>query len=111
MHMTAMSGTFRDALMWHMARHKTKIAELASGSGVSADTIKKLRTRGEASTKAEPAAKIAAFYGKDTAAFMRCEEGNNRKARLASLIDQLTPEEADILAMQVQGILANRAPR
>lgn len=107
--MTSMSRTFRDALMWHMTRHGTKIAELAAGSGVSSDTIKKLRTREDSSTKAEAAARIAAFYGKDTAAFMMCEDADAPKSRLSALIGQLTPEEADMVARQVQGILASRA--
>ncbi len=103
-----MTETFRDALMWHMARHKTTIAALAAGSGVSADTIKKLRTRDLSSTKAEAASKIAAFYGKNTAEFMRCEDDSGGNFRLSSLIDQLTPEEARMIALQVQGILAAR---
>ena len=100
--------------MWHMKRHKTKIAVLAVGSGVSADVIKKLRTREDASTKAETADRIAAFYGKSTKDFMRCQdskESDNRAYRLAALIDQLTPAESELIELQVQGILAARARR
>ena len=105
----AMSASFRTALLWHMERHATTIAALAAGSQVSADTIKKLRTREAASTKAEAASRIAGFYGKSVADFLRCEDGDNPSARLAALIDQLTHEEADLVARQIRGLISSRA--
>lgn len=94
--------------MWHMERHHTTLSALAAGSGVTLDTIKKVRSRSTASTNAEAASKIAGFYGKSVAEFLRCEDGNNPYARVAALIDQLTPEEAALVMAQVQGILAAR---
>ena len=106
--MPPMSGTFRDALLWHMERHQTKLADLASGAGVSIDTIKKVRSRDTASTKAEAASKLAGFYGKSVAEFLRCEDGESRSDRVAALIDQLTPAEADLVERQIRGLLASR---
>lgn len=66
--------TFKAALLFHMERGGTKIADLASGSGVSESAIKKLRTRND-TTSAENALAIAKFYGLSLEEFMMCGEG------------------------------------
>ncbi len=102
---------FRTALLWHMEKHHTTIAELARGAQVSADLIKKIRTRDKASTKAEPAERIAAFYGKAVAEFIRCEDLPDSENTLNALIDLLTGPEREMLVAQMRGILASRAKR
>lgn len=98
---------FRDALLWHMSQHKTKIAELARGSGVSADTIKKLRTRKHSSTNAEAADRIAAYYGKSVRDFMLCQDVPDTSAFLA-LADLLKPEERKMLLAQMRAMIQTR---
>lgn len=66
---------FRDALLWHMTQHQTTIAALAKGSGVSADVIKKVRSREGASAKAEDAWRIAAYFGKELPQFINPNPG------------------------------------
>lgn len=95
---------FRDALLWHMSRNQTKIAELAKASGVSPDIIKKVRTRPHASTNAEDASKIAAYYGKSVAQFIRCEDVPSDQA-IGALVDLLTPTEKQVLEAQVRAML------
>lgn len=100
-------GTFRAALRWHMENTGTTIAELAKATGVSEDTLKKIRTRHNASTKTENAVRIAAFFGKDVNAFLRC--GNEvDDQELPALLDLLTEEERRFLLAQVRGLLAQR---
>lgn len=99
-------SSFHDALLWHMSRHNTKIAELAEGSGVSADAIKKLRTRPGGSTNAEYAARIAAFYGKSVRAFLDCDDASD--AGIEDLARLLTPDERRIVAAQIRGMLSAR---
>lgn len=99
-------GTFRAALRWHMEKSNTTIAELAKATGVSEDTLKKIRSRHNASTKAENASKIAAFFGKDVSAFLQCRDVDD--AELGALLDLLTEEERRFLLAQVRGLLAGR---
>lgn len=98
---------FRDALLRHMARDHTTIAKLAKCAGVSSDIIKKVRTRPHASTNAEDASKIAAFYGKSVAEFIRCEEVPSVDA-ITALLALLTPEEKRLLEAQVRAMLQVR---
>lgn len=70
-HDTPMTKSFREALVSHMDAENTSISELARGADVSLDITKKLRTRLSASTNAETAVKIAAYYGKTVDAFFR----------------------------------------
>ncbi len=98
---------FRHALLWHMEQHGTRIAELAKGAGVSVDTVKKIRTRVGASTSAENAAKIAAFYEKSVLQFIHCEDRAEHDAFIA-LLDLLTPAERQFVMAQLRGIIADR---
>lgn len=98
---------FRDALLWHMNAYRTKVADLAAGSGVSLDIIKKLRTRAGASTNAEDATKIAAFYGKDVKEFINREEVPSDRA-ISHLIDLLEPQERQVLEAQIRAMIQVR---
>ncbi len=101
---------FRDALLWHMTQHSTTIAALAKGTGVSSDVIKKVRSRENASAKAEDAWRIASFYGKDLEAFIRCEAPLDDQA-FRSLLALLTPQEKKLLEAQMRAMLQVREAR
>lgn len=105
-----MASDFRNALLWHMDKHDTKIAELVKATGISRDVINKLRSRENSSTTAENALLISAYYGKSLEQFIRCEDLSNESV-LAALADLLRPEEAAMLEAQMRGILAARGLR
>lgn len=100
-----MASTFRDALLWHMDQHHTTIADLARGSGVSSDIIKKLRTR-NSSTSAESAIAIARYYGETLEQFIACEV--RPEAGFQDLWARLTPDERRIVQAQIEGLLSSR---
>lgn len=101
--------SFRKALIWHMDQHGTSIHELARGAGVSSDIIKKLRTRENASTNAETASKIAAFYGKDVASFIACREVSEDDA-FNALLGLLTRDERNMIERQLRALVGFRDP-
>lgn len=102
---------FRDALLWHMNRDGTTIADLARGARVSIDVIKKVRSRHGASTNAEAAAKIAAYYGKSVSDFLQCKEVTDEGA-FEALVQLLTPEERKMLVAQMRGMIqAHEEPK
>jgi transcriptional regulator with XRE-family HTH domain len=102
-----MAEWFGQALLWHMDKHGTTVPQLADGAGVSRDVVLKLRSRKTVNTTAVNAARIAAFYGKDVTAFLRCEDSAGEQS-LEALLDLLTEEERRGLTAQVRGILSNR---
>ncbi|GGL81417.1 helix-turn-helix domain-containing protein [Wenxinia marina] len=99
-----MRTTFRQALIDRMARDGTRIADLASGAGVSRDTINKLLSREGASTSVENAMAIAAFYGETVEGFIGGPAGD----RLAALVAQLDGTERALVEAQIRGILQHR---
>ena len=101
---------FREALRWHMEKHGTGVAELARGAGVSQDVIKKLRSRDKASTKAETAQKIAAFYGKDVRSFQECLEPLDSEA-FSALAGLLTPDERRKIVVEMRRLIEARGTR
>lgn len=107
MHLNGMEKNFADALIWHMGRSGTGVAELADATGVSRVVIKKLRMKKTASTAAENAAAISRFYGKSVSDFLECSE-DTLADKLVSLIELLTPEERALLERQVVGLLQSR---
>ncbi len=92
-----------------MERGNVGPSELAKGSGVSLDVIKKLRLgeRPNSSTTPENALKIAAYFGLTLEAFMKTGETEPGSA-LADLAQLLTPQEEKLLAAQIRGLLAAR---
>ena len=102
-----MEKRFRPALLWHMEKHGTTIAELARGSGVTEAAIKKLRVGASQSTDVDRAVAIARFYGKSVEAFMNCSESAEDDMMRAVLF-RLTDAERQILHAQIRGILATR---
>lgn len=103
-----MADTFYDALIWHMDKFGTTVAELAHGAGVSEDAIKKIRTRPGGGTRAQTGAKIAAFYGKTLEQFMACAEAGEEETLLATL-RLLDPTERRLILLQAKGIIAGRS--
>ena len=102
-----MTDRFRRALLWHLETYSVSGKELSDRSGVSLDVIKKLRTRAGASTTAENAMLIAAYFGKSVNDFMEMRQASEA-SRLQAMIDLLTPEEQRLLSAQMEGILASR---
>lgn len=102
-----MAVNFRTALLRHMKDHGTKAADIAKGSGVSLDIIKKLRTREHSSTNAESATRIAAYYGKTLAQFLSGVEPSE-VGKLESMLELLTPEERRVLLAQIRGMIHDR---
>lgn len=105
--MPAIMKDFRDALLWHMTQHQTTIAALAKGSGVSADVIKKVRSREGASAKAEDAWRIAAYFGKELPQFIKCEAVPDDQ-EFRSLLGLLNPQEKKLLGAQMRAMLQVR---
>lgn len=105
-----MASDFRNALLWHMDKNETKIADLVKSTGISRDVINKLRSRENSSTTAENAMLIASYYGKSLEQFVRCEDVSHENA-LAALADLLRPDEAAMIEAQLRGILAARDSR
>lgn len=102
-----MANDFRSALLWHMEKNGTTIAELVSRTGVSRDVINKLKAREDASTTVENAMLIAAFYGKSVNQFIMKQDVSEQE-RIQNLFNLLQPEEAQLLAAQIQGVIAQR---
>ena len=100
-------SAFRDALVWHMDRTGTTIAELAASTGVTEGTIKKLRSRPEGSTIVVNAVLIANFFGLSVERFLKME-APEAESRLKELSDLLLPEEERMIEAQVLGILRAR---
>lgn len=98
---------FRNALLWHMTQQNTTIAALAKGSGVSADVIKKVRSRDNASAKAEDAWRIAAYFGKSLDQFIRLDAPADDQ-EFRSLLALMTPQEKKLLEAQMRAMLQVR---
>lgn len=106
-----MGKPFQDALRWHMDEHGTSIPELADGTGVSADVIKKLRRSPPYSTTVENGIALSSFYGKTVEQFIRCDKPTSNAAEASGLFSLLREDEARLLLAQVRGILGSRAQR
>lgn len=109
--MTAISrNTFRDALVWHMARTGVSIGELSAGTGVTPDTIKKLRSRPDASTVIVNAVLISSYFGLSIERFMQMDDGAE-ESTLHELSELLFPDERRMVEAQVRGLLRERGSK
>lgn len=106
----SMTKTFREALIWHMEQTGERIVDICDGTGVSKDVINKLRARPNATTSAENAILISAYFGLSLEEFMKCASSDSGHA-LSSLVGLLTEEESRLLVQQVRGLLAGRGSR
>lgn len=104
--MTAMK-TVREALIWHLDRFGTDLAEVSRGSGVSHNALKQLSARVGASTSAEKAQAIAAHFGKTLEQFRLCEPTDD-EAAITALALQLSPEDRRIVVAQIRALIAAR---
>jgi transcriptional regulator with XRE-family HTH domain len=103
-----MARTFRDALIWHLDRHKTSITDLARSCGVSRDVINNIIRREDSSTSVERAIAIASYYGESVEQFLACGVPNNRLDVVARLIGLITPDELKMLESQLRGLISSR---
>ena len=102
-----MADDFRNALIWHMDRHGTKISDLTARTGVSRDVINKLKARPNSSTTVENGMLIASYYGKTLNDFINCSEPSDTGS-LTALFSMLRPEERRLLESQIRGLLSER---
>lgn len=102
-----MTLPFGEALIWHMETHGKTIAEVAAGAQVSADILKKLRTRPKSSTKADTAVRIAGYFGKTVEQFLNCVAVSQRD-QIAAALELLDDHEARMLLAQIRGMIAER---
>lgn len=109
-HEPCMDRTFNKALIWHMDRHGTGVAELSRATGVSLNAIKQMRIRPNSSTSAENAAAISRYYGKSLNQFLECDE-SVLVENLVGLIELLSAEEREQLERQVRGLLQTKSPK
>lgn len=98
-----MARNFSEVLKYHMQKHGTKIAELAQGSGVSENVIKKLRTT-HTSTVAENALAIARYYGMPLEQFMRCDDIATDRDVLANALDLLDDDQLLSVKALIDGL-------
>lgn len=90
-----------------MDQAKVSTPDLSKATGVSVDTIKKLRSREEASTTMVNGILIAHYFGKSIEDFIAMRPGTEEN-RLRELSDLLLPDEQRLVEAQVMGILQAR---
>jgi len=100
--MCTMAKTFREALLDHLARTHTPLAEVARGAGVSYEQLKKVSQRTQARTNVEDAMAVAAYFGMTVNEFLDDELAQGR-LDAADLWLRLTPQERDILRAAARG--------
>jgi transcriptional regulator with XRE-family HTH domain len=100
--MCTMPKTFRQALLDHASRHSVSLAEVARGTGVSYEQLKKISQRDQARTNVHDALAVAAFFGLTVNEFLEDHLAQDRLA-VADLWFRLTPEERDILQAAARG--------
>ena len=86
-----MIRTFRDAFIEVLQESGDTIANVARGSGVSEEQLKKLKQRPGAATNVDDAARVAAYFGLGLDEFLRAPELADRIA-IASLYNRLPDE-------------------
>jgi len=102
-----MSESFREALLWHMNKHGTRMTDIVRATGVSNDVLKKFRTRENYSTTVENGILIAAFYGKTVNQFVNRELASEQDI-IQALVGLLSDTEQRELATHIRSILSNR---
>lgn len=108
-----MSRRFRDALILRLAPKgsgqsglgKPNLRQVAEGSGVSYEQLKKLIQRKDGSTNVEDAVKIAGFFGQTVEEFLSDSDALIR-SEIDSLYNLLTHEEKVYLQGVARGLRA-----
>jgi transcriptional regulator with XRE-family HTH domain len=103
-----MNTGFRDALIWHIEKHGTKVSELSKETGVSRDVINKLLSKSNGTTSAENALLLAAYYGMSLEHFIQKRRGPQRSS-IKDLLALLDPDEERLLEAQLMGLVRGRA--
>ena len=102
--------TFRDALIARLEEPNAQsLKQVAEGSGVSYEALKKVKQGRSASTNADDAIKIARYYGLTLDEFVD-DSLPSERAELARLYSGITAEERQILLDAARGRAA-RSPR
>ena len=102
-----MTMTFRSALLAALEHSNASLKQVADGTGVSYEQLKKISQRETASTNVDDAVRIAGFFGVSLDEFL----GNSLvtiRSETVQLYLQLTPAEREILQAAARGL---RAPR
>ena len=98
-----MAKLFKDALELHRTRSGKSIKDVAEGSGVSYEQLKKLGQRANASTNVDDARKVANYFGLTLDEFL---EDRTIEARIevVQLYNQLSPAERRFLQAAAAGL-------
>jgi transcriptional regulator with XRE-family HTH domain len=91
-----MTKRFRDAFLDRLKEGDLTLADVARGSGVSVEQLKKVRQRDTASTNVDDAMKIAHYFGLSLDEFLGDTTIKDRTEML-DLYMQLSPQERDLL--------------
>lgn len=94
---------FRDALLRSIERAGVSLAEVARGSGVSYEQIKKIGQRQDGSTNVEAAVAIAHYFGMTLDEFLEDHTAEDRR-QIFELYSRLTARERDLLRATAAGL-------
>lgn len=95
--------TFRDAFLEALERSEVTLKDVARGSGVSYEQLRKIKDRPTASTNVDDAVKLAHFFGFSLDEFLDDRELQDR-LRVVELYNQLSPQERELLRAAARGL-------
>ena len=98
-----MAKLFKDALEAHRTERDLSLKDVAEGSGVSYEQLKKLRQRENASTNVDDARKVANFFGLTLDEFLG-DRTIEARIEIVQLYNQLSPEERRLLQAAALGL-------
>lgn len=101
---------FREVLIARMAAAGITSAELHRRTGVSKDTIDKLRQRTIEQTTVDNGVRIANFFGQSVDEFVGAAPAGDVPA-IAALISRLSDHDQEIVRAQIEALLALRSRR
>lgn len=102
-----MKDSFKEAYLWHLAKHGPRIADFSRATGVSRDVLNKFQLPGPRTTSVENGLAIAAYFGKTLEQFMRCDEVSPDEM-LHNLAERLLPSEQQVVISTMTALLQAR---
>lgn len=102
-----MNRTFRDAFLEALETTGQTLPQVARGSGVSVDQLKKLKQRDTASTNVDDARQIARHFNMSLDAFIDRRQPSE-DVEMLDLLHQLTPEERRFLRNAAKAQIESR---
>lgn len=96
--------TFRDALLVASKSRGLSLRKVAQGANVSYEQIKKMKQRPDASTNADDAERIAAFFGVTMREFLAGDFGSEIQS------NGVTPEEVEQIRAALARVPKSRRP-